>query len=575
MKTIGYSIILGFLLICSSCKNKVQIPAIPSASAPAVIDSLVKVIKKDTIGDLLSKYAEVDLTTDTSHLSAKEKQMIPILIEIAKIMDEIFWKEAYGDKSALLDSLKDLRYREFASLNYGPWDRLDGDKPFLPGIQSKPAGANYYPAGMTKEEFERSAVKDKKGQYSVVQRDANGNLMTVPYHVYFKNEIQKASELLKQAAVLAEDPGLKKYLSLRATALLTDDYLASDLAWMDMKNNTVDFVVGPIETYEDQLFGYRASHEAFILIKDQEWSKKLSKYAAFLPDLQKGIPADEKYKKEVPGTASDLNAYDVIYYAGHGNSGGKTIAINLPNDERVQAKKGTRRLQLKNTIKAKFEAILKPVANILISSDQRKHINADAFFSNVMFHEVAHGLGIQNTINGKGTVHAALKEHYGTIEEGKADILGLYMLQQLHKMGQIQGDMKDYIITFVASIFRSIRFGASDAHARANLVRFNFFLEQGAIERKPDGTYSVNFEKFGPAMESLTGLILQIQGDGAYEQLDKLLKDKCVISPILQSDLDKLSQESIPVDIVFNQGLGVLGIQNTVSMHSMPKDTSR
>lgn len=566
---------MGSILIIWSCKKKVNIPTIPRASAPAVIDSLVKVIQQDTIGDLLSKYALVDLTTDTTKLSAKEKQMIPLLIEIAKIMDEIFWKEAFGNKSALLDSLKDLRYREFAALNYGPWDRLDGDKPFLPGIGNKSAGANYYPVGMSKEEFEKSTLKDKKGQYSFVQRDVNGNLVTIPYHVFFKNEIQKASDLLKQATALAEDPGLKKYLSLRATALLTDDYLASDLAWMDMKSNTIDFVVGPIETYEDQLFGYRASHEAFILIKDQEWSKKLSKYAAFLPALQKGIPADEKYKKEVPGTASDLNAYDVIYYAGHGNSGGKTIAINLPNDERVQAKKGTRRLQLKNTIKAKFEAILKPVANVLISPDQRMHINADAFFSNVMFHEVAHGLGIQNTINGKGTVHAALKEHYGAIEEGKADILGLYMLQQLHKMGEIKGDMQDYIVTFVASIFRSIRFGASDAHAKANLVRFNYFLEQGAIVRKPDGTYAVNFEKFGPAMESLTKLILQIQGDGAYDQLDKLIKEKCVISAVLQSDLDKLSKENIPVDIVFKQGLEVLGMTDAIPHHEMTKDSTK
>lgn len=567
--------LIGSILIIWSCKKKVNIPTIPRASAPAVIDSLVKVIQQDTIGDLLSKYALVDLTTDTTKLSAKEKQMIPLLIEIAKIMDEIFWKEAYGNKSALLDSLKDLRYREFATLNYGPWDRLDGDKPFLPGIGAKSAGANYYPVGMSKEEFEKSTLKDKKGQYSFVQRDVNGNLVTIPYHVFFKNEIQKASDLLKQSAALAEDPGLKKYLSLRATALLTDDYLASDLAWMDMKSNTIDFVVGPIETYEDQLFGYRASHEAFILIKDQEWSKRLSKYAAFLPALQKGIPADEKYKKEVPGTASDLNAYDVIYYAGHGNSGGKTIAINLPNDERVQAKKGTRRLQLKNTIKAKFEAILKPVANVLISPDQRMHINADAFFSNVMFHEVAHGLGIQNTINGKGTVHAALKEHYGAIEEGKADILGLYMLQQLHKMGEIKGDMQDYIVTFVASIFRSIRFGASDAHAKANLVRFNYFLEQGAIVRKPDGTYAVNFEKFGPAMESLTKLILQIQGDGAYDQLDKLIKEKCVISAVLQSDLDKLSKENIPVDIVFKQGLEVLGMTDAIPHHEMTKDSTK
>ncbi|MEP7323895.1 MAG: Zn-dependent hydrolase [Saprospiraceae bacterium] len=560
MKFHAFLILAGSIVLFQQCKNKVKGPSIPQAVAPKVIDSLVSIIKKDTIGDLLGKYALVDLTTDTTVLSAKEKQMMPILIEIGKLMDDIFWKEAYGDKSTFLDSLKDLRYREFAAINYGPWDRLDGDKPFLPGTGTKSPGAGFYPKDMTKEEFDQSTFKDKNGSYSIVQRDAKGKLMSVPYHTYFKSEILKASELLKQASALAEDPGLKKYLSLRATALLTDDYLASDLAWMEMKNNTLDIVVGPIESYEDQLNGNRASHEAFVLVKDQEWSKRLSKYTGLLPALQTGIPVDEKYKKEKPGTASDLNAYDAIYYAGDGNSGSKTIAINLPNDERVQAKKGTRRLQLKNTIHAKFEAILKPIANLLIVPDQRANIKADAFFSNVMFHEVAHGLGIQNTINGKGTVRAALKEHYGALEEGKADILGLYMIQQLHKQGEITGEMKDYIVTFVASIFRSIRFGASNAHAKANLIRFNYFKEIGAIDRRPDGTYSVNFEKFDAAVESLTKLILQIQGDGDYEQLDKLIKEKGVISAELQSDLDKLSKANIPVDIIFNQGLGTLGL---------------
>jgi hypothetical protein len=304
----------------------------------------------------------------------------------------------------------------------------------------------------------------------------------------------------------------------------------------------------------------KAAHEAFVLVKDQEWSKRLSKYSALLPDLQRGIPVEEKYKREVPGTASDLNAYDAIYYAGDGNSGSKTIAINLPNDERVHTKKGTRRLQLKNTIRAKFEATLKPVADILMTPVQRSNINGDAFFSTVMFHEVAHGLGIQNTINGRGTVRAALKENYGTIEEGKADILGLYMIQQLHQKGEIKGVMNDYIVTFVASIFRSIRFGASNAHAKANLIRFNYLKELGAIERNTDGTYAVNYEKFGPAMESLIKLILHIQGDGDYAQLNNLIKEKCVISEQLKEDLDKLSKANIPVDIIFNQGLQVLGM---------------
>jgi hypothetical protein len=233
-------------------------------------------------------------------------------------------------------------------------------------------------------------------------------------------------------------------------ALLNDDYKASDMAWMDMKKNRIDFVVGPIETYEDALYGYRASFEAYVLIKDMEWSKKLEKFASFLPELQKGLPVDAKYKKEMPGGNSDLNAYDVIYYAGDCNSASKTIAINLPNDEEVQLSKGTRRLQLKNVMKAKFEKILTPISNELIDPSQTQYINFDAFFSTVMFHEVAHGLGIKNTINGKGTVRESLKEHASALEEGKADILGLYMITELYKKGELEGKLEDYYVTFLA-----------------------------------------------------------------------------------------------------------------------------
>lgn len=555
-------LILGLMLLgLVQCKNEEKKDRSNAGANAAVADNMIK--EKDAIQTMLDKYAEVKLTTDISKLTEKEKQMIPLLIDVAKIMDDIFWKEAYGDKTKLMESLKDDRYKEFALLNYGPWDRLDGNKPFIETASPKPAGSGFYPKDMTKEELEKSNLpeKDKKALYTMIRRDDKGNLVSVPYHEYFKDEVTKASALLTKAAALADDPGLKKYLTLRSKAFLTDDYQASDLAWMDMKNNTLDIVAGPIETYEDQLNGYRAAHEAYVLVKDQEWSKKLAKYAFLLPALQKGIPVDEKYKKETPGTSSDLNAYDAIYYSGDGNSGSKTIAINLPNDEEVQLKKGTRRLQLKNTIAAKFTKILVPIADKLIAPEQRANINGDAFFANVMFHEVAHGLGIKNTINGKGTVREALKENYSALEEGKADILGLYMIQQLHKQGEIQGDMKDYIVTFVASIFRSIRFGASSAHGKANLLRFNFFKEMGAILRNPDGTYQVDFEKFDVATEALTKLILQIQGDGDYDALAKLMAEKCKVSDELQSDLANLSKENIPVDIYFDQGLEALGLK--------------
>ena len=510
----------------------------------------------------LAKYVPVRLTTDLGMLSDKDKQIIPILIEAAKVMDELFWYEAYGDKDALLDGLTDDKLRQFARINYGPWDRLDGNAPFVPGVAAKPAGANFYPVDMTKDEFEAATLEDKASLYTFLRRNEEGGLITVPYHQQFKEKIEKASGLLRQAAALADDAGLKHYLELRAQALLSDDYQASDLAWMDMKDNQVDVVIGPIETYEDQLFGHKAAHECYVLVKDMAWSQRLDKYAAFLPELQEGLPAPAAYKAEKPGSDAQLNAYDVVYYAGDCNAGSKTIAINLPNDEEVQLKKGTRRLQLKNAMRAKFDKIMVPIADVLIDESQRKHITFDAFFANTMFHEVAHGLGIKNTINGKGTVREALLEHASALEEGKADILGLYMIKQLHDKGELEGDLKDYYTTFMAGIFRSVRFGASSAHGKANMIRFNFFQEMGAFERDPDsGTYRVDYEKLEEAMAALSEKILTLQGDGDYEGVAKLVAEKGAIGGQLQADLDRLSQASIPVDIVFEQGADVLGLE--------------
>ncbi|MDX5443440.1 MAG: Zn-dependent hydrolase [Hymenobacteraceae bacterium] len=518
--------------------------------------------KRDKLEQKLSKYVSVELTTDLSKLTEKERQMIPLLIEAAQVMDELFWYEAYGRRDSLLGKLENGAARKYVQINYGPWDRLENNEPFIEGVGPKPAGANFYPTGMTKEAFEQANLKDKTSEYTFLRYDEQGKLITVPYHVQFKEQVQRAADLLKRAAALAEDAGLKKYLNLRAEALLTDNYRPSDLAWMDMKNNTIDVVIGPIETYEDKLFGYKAAHEAYVLVKDQEWSKKLAKYASFLPELQRGLPVADKYKKETPGTDSDLNAYDVIYYAGDCNAGSKTIAINLPNYEQVQLKKGTRRLQLKNAMRAKFDKILVPLADELIAEDQRKHITFDAFFANTMFHEVAHGLCIKNTINNKGTVRDALKEHGSALEEGKADILGLYMITQLHEKGELEGNLKDYYTTFLASIFRSIRFGAASAHGKANMVRFNYFEENGAFVRnEKTGTYSVNYDKMRQAMNSLSEKILTLQGEGDYEGVGKLLNEQGQISESLQNDLNRLQKKEIPVDVVFEQGLDVLGLQ--------------
>jgi hypothetical protein len=413
---------------------------------------------------------------------------------------------------------------------------------------------------MTKEEFAQADLPDKASLYTFIRRNADGALVSVPYHEMFEKQVREVSDLLKEAADLAEDPGFAHYLKLRAQALLTDDYRDSDLAWMDTKDNAVDVVIGPIETYEDQLFGYKAAHEAYVLIKDQEWSERLAKYAAFLPELQRNLPVPDAYKQETPGNDADLNAYDVVYYAGDCNAGSKTIAINLPNDEEVQLQKGTRRLQLKNAMRAKYDRILVPLSEVLIDPEQQAYVTFDAFFANTMFHEVAHGLGIKNTIDGQGTVREALKDNASALEEGKADVLGLYMVTQLHEQGELEGSLEEYYTTFLASIFRSVRFGASSAHGKANMIRFSYFQEQGAFERTTDGTYRVNYDRMRQAMNNLSRDILTLQGDGNYAGVAELVNTRGVIDSQLQRDLDRLDEQNIPVDVVFEQGLDVLGL---------------
>ncbi|MBQ0113410.1 MAG: Zn-dependent hydrolase [Bacteroidales bacterium] len=513
-----------------------------------------------TTREKVEQYASVKLTTDLSHLSSNEKEMLGIFLDVAKIMDDIYWKQAFGNKKEI-NEINNLWDYEFAQINYGPWDRMNNWKPFVKGFKEKTPGVTFYPEDMTKEDFNKIQDEKKNSQYTVIRKDANGKLYVKGYYEEYKEDLDKAIELLNKAISICDNAGMKKYLVERVKALQTNDYFASDMAWMDMKDSNLDFVVGPIENYDDELLGLKTSFEAFVLVKDLAWSKSLAKYIQLLPSLQKSLPCDPKFKQEVPGTESDLNVYDVLYYGGDCNAGGKTIAINLPNDEKVQLAKGSRRLQLKNAMKAKFDAIVVPIAKQVINEDQMKLINFDAFFSNVMFHEVAHGLGIKNSITGNGPIRQALQGEYSAFEEAKADVLGLWMVNELIKRGELTGLTEEQsITTYIAGLLRSIRFGSAEAHGRANLMCYNFFEKAGAFTRDDKGIYTINFEKSKKAIEDWSAILLEIEGMGSYENAAKYSNENATISAELQQDLDKINSVGIPVDVVFEQGRKVLGL---------------
>ena len=528
---------------------------IPACEAPK--DPLTEEMKEK-----LAQFEEVTLTTDLSWLSENEREIIRILMDVADIMDEIFWMQSYGDKDELFSMIENEYAREYAKIHYGPWDRLDANRAFLEGFpEEKPLGANFYPLDMSREEFEAWDEPTKSSLYTLIRRDEEGNLVAIPYSEAYKEQHEEAASLMLQAAELAEEPGLKKYLEVRAEALLSDDYLPSDFAWMEMKESNIDFVVGPIENYEDRLFGYKAAHESFVLVKDLEWSAQLEKFNAMLPGLQDRLPVAPEYKAEEPGTDADMNVYYAIYYAGDCNAGSKTIAINLPNDPVIHLEVGSRKLQLKNSMKAKFDKILVPITEILIDESQRKHITFDAFFENTTFHEVAHGMGVKNTVSGDISVRNALREYYSTIEEAKADIMGLWLVTQLYEMGEItSGEVMDNYVTFFAGIFRSSRFGASSAHGRGNMLNLKYFADNGAFIYTEEGTYKVNFEEMKDAVTSLVEKILFIQGDGDYYAAQQWVETDGVMTDQLRQDLDKVNATGLPIDIVFKQGKDVLGL---------------
>ena len=514
------------------------------------------------IKNKVEQYATIELNCDIEKLDSYEKELLSIFIDISREMDEIFWEQSFGLKNrAKVYKLDNPAIRRFADIQYGAWDRLDGEKPFVPGFGEKPKGANFYPADMTNEEFEKIKDPAKTSPYTILKRNEQGDIEVIPYSKAYRRQLERVDMLLDKAINICRNESMRKYLEMRRKALMSDDYLESDVIWMDMKDSRLDFVFGPIENYEDALYGYKTAFEAFVLVKDEEWSDQLKRFTQMLPELQKSLPCDPEYKKEVPGTESDLNVYDVVYYAGDCNAGSKTIAINLPNDERVQLKKGTRRLQLKNAMEAKFNTILFPIAKITISPEQIENVKFDAFFSNVCYHEVAHGLGIKNVVGKSTTVREALKEQYSAWEEAKADICGLYIVKTLVERGEIKNiSVEDAYVTFLAGLLRSVRFGVSEAHGVANMMCFNFLQKEGAFSLDEKGYYAVHPDKMSKALEKWAALVIKTEGDGDYSAAKNYATKNGVVRSELAGVLKRIEKERIPIDICFEQGPKVLGL---------------
>lgn len=526
----------------------------------------VKPAKGFDLGEAARNYKKVTLKPNLSALNPQEIEALGYLLKAAKAADEIFWLQAFGPKKdQFLNSIQNDTLRLYAQINYGPWDRLNGNAPFLDGYKPKPLGANFYPADMTKGEFDSCVLAKKEDPYSIIER-INGKLETTSYSSVYRDQLKVMLENMKLAADLYRliYPPMHAYLIRRMNGLTSGMYMESDVIWLTLRDNNIDVIIGPIENYEDQLNGIRNAFESYILLRDKEWGKKLEKYTTMLPELQSQLPVAAKYKPQLSGNAgSSLVVADAIYYAGDCNAGSKTMAVNLPNDEEIKNTQGTRRTQIRNVMKAKFENIVVPISKELIDESQVSQINFDAFFNNVMFHEVAHGLGIHNLADGTGkTVKAALSEAYSAIEECKADVLGLWLVGNLVEKKELPGTLEQYYVNYVASIFRSVRFGASSAHGKANMIAFNKLLNAGAIIKNSSGKYKIIVDKMKIAINNLAAELLQLQGDGEYAMSKKFIEENATVSGELQLDLKKLISAGIAKDIYFEQGAEVLGLKN-------------
>ena len=520
------------LVLVTSCKNSSQSPY----------------VKK--VGD----YAVVKIETpDLSGISDNGKEVLNLYRFAADEVDAIYWEQYFGDKQQLLDGIKDSMQRAYAEINYGPWDRLDG-KSFVEGYADRAPGAGFYPADMTAEEFEQYDNPEKMSPYTLLRRGANGGLETVWYHDAYKNHVEKIANYLKAAADITIKPSVKKYLLSKADALLTDNYYESGISWLDMTDSKMDLVIGPNETADDQLMGLKRSYEAYVLLKNEAKTKELMQYVSRLGEFQKDLPCDDEYKQFQPGEGSNIFSCDALYYAGKANAGIKVIALNLPFDAQVQKDKGTRTILLENVIRAKYNSIIHPAGTVLLDEDSREHMSPEAFLWNIAFREVAHGLGVKETVNGKGSVEEALGKSALTFEEVKANVAGVWLVCKLQEKFDLQHifTKRDALTTYFVSLIRSERFGEGSALGRANTIIYNYLSENGAFVRKPNSQYTLDLNKMEELLGELAGLVLKVQATGDGEYAQEFEAKYGHHSEAFEGDNINLGHADVPLDVRFD-----------------------
>ena len=552
-------IFLASVLIMTTC---IAQETTTTASAPDLAE-----LKK-----MSARFASTPLQVDTAKLSAGDRKALVKLVQAARIVDHIFMNQLWSGNVALYQKLQQDKSplgRErlhYFWINKGPWSEIDEHKSFLPGVPArKPAGANFYPEDMTKEEFESwiKTLPDAErtqalGFFTVIRRDSNRKLKLVPFNEEYRADLEQAGKLMREAANLTGNASLKKFLTTRADAFRSNDYFESDVAWMDL-DAPLDITIGPYETYNDEIFGYKAGFEAYVNIRDDQETARLAFLSQHLQEIENNLPEDQQFRNPKLGALAPIRVVNEVFGAGDGNHGVQIAAYNLPNDERVVQQKGSKRVMLKNIQEAKFKATLMPISRVVLADADQKDVNFDLFFAQILAHELTHGLGPhQIKVNGRDTnPRQELKELYSAIEEAKADVTGLFALQYLMSQAD-QGALQMPIshgpeaerrlyTTYLASSFRTLRFGLQDAHARGMAMQFNFFLDKGAYVAKPDGTFSVDLEKIKSAVRDLDHDLLTAEAQGDYNAAKNMLSKYSVIRPEVQRALERL--KSLPTDI--------------------------